>query len=337
MKLADILIPSKKNLLLSFIVFISLWKVNANDIELGRVKWSRDLLEARIQSKILKKDIFILFQEIPGCSTCKNYGKNVLSHPLIVEIIEDLFIPLAIHNNKTGKDREVLNLFGEPAWNNPVVRIVDQDLKDVVSRLSGNYSSYGLISTIIAALQVKNKKIDKYILLLEEEMLAQSIGTKTAYLGMYCFWSGEKCYAQAEGVVSTKAGFMNGSEVVEVQYNPQKTDLDEIIRHGKSQNCADKLFTNDLSIKSSAIIIKPQTLFKADKESKYYLYHSQYKSVPMTELQACYLNDLLSQNKSVDDYLSPRQIQFLKNLRLTNTLKQRSVIGIPIEESWYNN
>ena len=57
----------------------------------------------------------------------------------------------------------------------------------------------------------------------------------------------------------------------------------------------------------------------------------------MTELQACYLNDLLSQNKSVDDYLSPRQIQFLKNLRLTNTLKQRSVIGIPIEESWYNN
>ena len=46
----------------------------------------------------------LLFQEVPGCSTCRNYGHNVLSHPLMVEAIESLFVPLAIFNNKEGKE-----------------------------------------------------------------------------------------------------------------------------------------------------------------------------------------------------------------------------------------
>ncbi|XAL99693.1 hypothetical protein OT109_19205 [Phycisphaeraceae bacterium D3-23] len=43
-----------------------------------------------------------------------------MSHPLIVEAAEDLFVPVAIHNNKDGHDGEVRERFDEPAWNYPV-------------------------------------------------------------------------------------------------------------------------------------------------------------------------------------------------------------------------
>src|SRR6187401_3636489 len=98
-----------------------------NPIELGDVQWLRSFDEAQAKSKKEGKPILILFQEIPGCETCKNYGSNVLTQPLIVEAIETEFIPLAIHNNKGGHDAEILRRFNEAAWNNPVVHIVDSE------------------------------------------------------------------------------------------------------------------------------------------------------------------------------------------------------------------
>lgn len=68
--------------------------------ELGKVAWYRDFDQALAQSSKEDKPVFILFQEVPGCLTCRNYGKGVLSHSVIVETIEEYFIPLAIFNNK---------------------------------------------------------------------------------------------------------------------------------------------------------------------------------------------------------------------------------------------
>ncbi len=308
----------------------------AGDIELGRVNWSRDLEQAKVLSKKNSKDILILFQEIPGCSTCKNYGKNVLSHPLVVEAIEDLFIPVVIHNNKQGKDKEILDFFGEPSWNNPVIRIVDFELKDVTERLNANYTSYGIVSKINYALQKRNKKIPQYLKLLEEEFFAQVSGTETAYIGMYCFWSGEKCYSEAQGVVETHAGFMNGSEVVEVKYNPKKTNVDALIQHGKGMNCADRLFSDKNSFVKSTISNHNRVDFKLDRESKYYIYNSKYKFVPMTELQACKVNFAIANRKLAEEFLSPRQIERYKRILKLDDSKLNSVIGKNIEQSWYS-
>ena len=38
--------------------------------------------------------LLVVFQEIPGCSTCVNYGRDVLSHPLLVEAITAAVGPL---------------------------------------------------------------------------------------------------------------------------------------------------------------------------------------------------------------------------------------------------
>jgi len=76
--------------------------------ELGQVNWQRNYDEAISLSEKENKPIFLFFQEVPGCSTCRNYGHHVMSHPLIVEAIETHFIPTAIFNNKRGKDAKIL-------------------------------------------------------------------------------------------------------------------------------------------------------------------------------------------------------------------------------------
>ena len=45
----------------------------------------------------------------------QQFGRDVLSNAQLVEAIETEFTPLLIHNNKPGKDAEVLRRFGEPA------------------------------------------------------------------------------------------------------------------------------------------------------------------------------------------------------------------------------
>ena len=92
--------------------FTATWTINAQtnfseqSEELGKVHWYRNYDKAVEESKKTNKDILILFQEVPGCATCRNYGQNVLSHPLMVEAIETSFVPLAIFNNKGGQDAE---------------------------------------------------------------------------------------------------------------------------------------------------------------------------------------------------------------------------------------
>jgi len=130
------------------------WQAPDNPIELGQVHWLRNYDEAIEKSQATGLPIFVLFQEVPGCSNCTTYGNEVLSHPFMVELIESHFVPLAIFNNKGGHDRKILKQFNEPTWNNPVVRIINHNGKDLVSRLSGDFSRGGLASKVKSALQL---------------------------------------------------------------------------------------------------------------------------------------------------------------------------------------
>lgn len=104
--------------------------------ELGEILWQRDFDVAH--SLAAKKDlpVLLLFQEIPGCSTCVNFGQDVLSNPLLAEAIEENFVPLAIHNNKPGRDAEILARFREPSWNNPVIHFLRPDGSQLIPKLA---------------------------------------------------------------------------------------------------------------------------------------------------------------------------------------------------------
>ena len=86
-----------------------------------------------------------------------------MSHPLIVEAAESLFVPVIVHNNKQGIDATILKKFREPSWNNPVVRFIDKDGRDIIKRKAGIYSASGLASRMIASLKAANRDIPAFL------------------------------------------------------------------------------------------------------------------------------------------------------------------------------
>lgn len=319
------------------VLTFSLQAQNNQPEELGKVQWLRNYDQALAAAKQQKKPVFIVFQEIPGCSTCRNYGHHVLSHPLIVEAIQNEFVPLAIHNNKGGEDAKVLKLYGEPAWNNPVVRIVDADGIDVTERVSGNYSQLGVVK---AMTEVLGAKTPNYLNLLCEELTAEAEGTQTTTLSMYCFWTGEKQLGQLDGVVATEPGYMNGHEVVQVKFNPNIISFEKLVKAGNQVQCADQVYTNDNQQKTVAekVLGKNTTAdvnnFRLDNDRKYYLSKTIYRFVPMTPLQAARANALVGRGKSPDEVLSPKQIELAKFIENHTNKNWKNVIGEDLMMAW---
>lgn len=308
--------------------------------ELGKVDWLRDINKAVAESHSQQKPILILFQEVPGCATCRNYGNGALSHPLIVEAIEREFIPLAIYNNKGGEDARVLNYFKEPSWNNPVVRIVDDGKQDIIPRVNRNYSSAGLVDAMIRALDAHNRVAPTYLELLNEELSAQKKGIEKATFGMYCFWTGEKNLGDIDGVVATKAGFMGGREVVQVAYNPDVISYEDLVQSAQKVRCNSHTYTENTSQKVIAekVIGKNQvsnvSTFRPDREPKYYLGRTHYKYVPMTALQAARANSLIGQGFSPDKVLSSRQIEIAQTIKKQPNKNWKNVIDMDVVKAW---
>lgn len=294
-------------------------KTNPNNQseELGKVTWYRDYDEALNKAKAENKEVLILFQEVPGCSTCRNYGNNVLSHPLMVEAIENLFIPLAIYNNKGGKDKQILQLYNEPSWNNPVVRIVNAEGDNVVNRISGNYSAKALYNAMKTALGKANKSTPEYMKLLGSE-LTSATDTKETYFKMYCFWTGEKHLGKVDGVLSTEAGFMGGHEVVKVKFDPNIVNQSKLTAHAKQANFSP---------------ITKSSYRTANNDVKYYLKHTNYKFLPLTELQKTKINSALGRGTSPDRYLSPKQLKWLNSMKHSQT-KQTVLFNQDFNKAW---
>ena len=309
-------------------------------VELGKVDWHRDFDKGIALSKKAQKPIFLLFQEVPGCSTCQNYGKNVLSHPLIVDAIENLFVPVAVFNNKGGEDAKILKLYGEPSWNNPVVRIVDENQKDIVKRVGGNYSQLGIVQAMVHALQAKNIAIPAYLDLLEKELLAKHTDLETANLSMFCFWTGEKQLGKIDGVVETQPGFMGGREVVQVKYDPAIINYEKLVKEAVSANCASHVYAENVQQekKASKVVgqrsVSNKSNFRMDKDPKYYLSRTPYQYIPMTALQAVKVNSLIGERKNPDSILSPRQIALAKYVKNHSDKNWTSAINQDIIVAW---
>ena len=314
----------KNVLTLLFVLNIGFLSAQTNPkkqrIELGKVNWNRDYYQTLDIAKKENKAVLILFQEVPGCATCQHYGSKALSHPLIVEAIESLFVPLAIYNNKGGHDENILELFKEPSWNNPVIRIVSSSGTNLVPRVSGDYSSKGLVKAMNAALIRQKKPIPEYLNILYEEFSkVNKSNAETQYFKMYCFWSGEKHFGKADGIVSAEAGFIGGSEVVKVKYDPHFIDRDELIAYAKKGNCQ--------SVENTGFRF-------SNKDHLFYLRGTEYKYLPLTERQKIKINTALGNHRDALMYLSPRQKAWLRQIQNTQT-KKIELIDKDIHSAWW--
>jgi hypothetical protein len=292
-------------------------------VELGLVKWQRNYESALQLAKKEGKPIFILFQEVPGCSTCSTYGKEVMSHPLLVEAIETYFIPLCIYNNKQGEDALILKKYQEPSWNNPVVRVIDDKGRDIINRVGSTYSLGGVVDAIIRAMFQKKIEIPGYLEILHAESL--SYDKEELVLGMYCFWSGEKAMASINGVRETEAGFMDGKEVVKVKFDPKLISRQDLVAKAKKANCADVVFDNGQDYLN--VEVRKRSQFRKDAETKYYLYNSNYKTIPMTSLQALKVNSELANGGKPDYLLSSRQLALIQK-------SKKNYIGKDLVSAW---
>ena len=301
-----------------------------NPVELGKVNWLRDYDTALKLAKAKKLPVLILFQEVPGCSNCTTFGNEILSNPLLVEAIESCFVPLCIYNNAKGKDRNVLNKYNEPTWNNPVVRITDSNGLDIVPRQPDFRKMSNTLSSIIVAIKKSGYSVPAYLNLLSEEVGAEeSTMVSEIYFSMYCFWSGEKEIAGINGVIGTEAGFMNGKEVVRINYRSDKISLDNLYTQSKKLGCGDEIYGS--VHKGSDLKIKPTATFKKDKEDKYYLYNTKYKAIPMTNLQKTKVNRILALGQKPDNLLSPKQLSLL-----TFKTKPMNHTSDRIEDVWWS-
>lgn len=194
------------------------------------MNWGRDYEAALATAKTSGKPIFLLFQEVPGCAGCKQFGRDVLSDEKFVHAIEENFIPLLIHNNKPGKDAEVLGKFNEPAWNYQVVRFLDAEGSDLITRKDRVWESAELKERMNQALAKAGRPG------------IATVSTARVAIAQHCFWTGEAKLGALDGVVRTEAGFLDGNEVTLVDYDPGKLPLADLTRKAKAAGVATRVF-----------------------------------------------------------------------------------------------
>lgn len=263
-----------------------------NPKELGWVRWHRNYDEAAALSVRTGKPLFLLFQEVPGCATCVGFGETVLAHPLLVEAIETDFVPVAIHNNKPGHDRAIVERFAEPTWNNPVVRFIDAKGEDLIARADGVWSTHGIATRMVKALVAADRDVPDYLSWVVHETTPTP---ERATFAMHCYWSGEACLGDIPGVVATSAGWLGGREVVEVEFDPGELTQAQLREEGRARGCGDFV--------AKAGVARPAS----DSDRKYHLGRSRWRYLPLTPWQASRVNAALGRGQDPMRWVSPRQ------------------------------
>jgi hypothetical protein len=286
-------------------------------VETGLVDWTRDFDAALRRSVEERKPVLALFQEVPGCSGTQEFGRDVLSHPLIVEAIESEFIPVLIYNNRGGRDAELLTRYNEPAWNYQVIRFLDSDGSDIIPRKDRVWTLGAVARRMAETLSKAGKTVPLYLegLALENN----NPDMKDAVFAMFCFWTGEMKLGGIRGVVKTEAGFLDRREVTRVWYDESRISLEDLARRASDLRCADAVFVKTRGERKTLktmhgpglrtdIFDERQYRKAGSTDQKRQIQGSIFTHLNLTQYQLTKVNAIARQNRvEALDYLSPRQ------------------------------
>jgi len=238
-----------------------------------------------------------------------------------VEAIEHEFVPVLVYNNRSGRDAELLERYHEPAWNNPIVRFFGADGTELLERTAGVYGADEVARRLCAALIAAGRPVPAWLRLAREELARGP--RESAVFSMACFWRGEGVLGSIPGVRSTRAGWLDGREVVELEYAPAELPFDDLLTLARTEGCAERVWVAPgarLEAAKRALGGDARELDGAPRPAKpgdheYYLQSSPLARLPLTALQRVRLNARLSSGRPPEDLLTPSQQALLARLR----------------------
>ncbi|MEM7163954.1 MAG: hypothetical protein AAF581_00735 [Planctomycetota bacterium] len=136
--------------------------------------------------------------------------------------------------------------------------------------------------------------------------------------------------------MSTRSGWLDKVEVVEVVYDSATVSYDELTRLAKKNSCASQAFPMTdgeakIARKHYGDNVAPFAgKVRVVKDTKYYLKNSPLQYVPMTEAQASRVNGNVAQGQT---WLSPGQRRLFAVIS-KHKKGWKSAVGQPLTTAW---
>ena len=312
--------------------------------------------QALEESKETDKPVLIIFQIFHGVPAAVAIGKTVLSHPLLIEAADSLFITVSVDvGGTTQHDVRLLSRYHESRNHETAIHIVNSKGQDLVLKLEGSRCSIGNVAKAMrGVLERKALKVPTYLKLLEAEFIARDeahtkIAQREANVIAFRTKQIEKIetlIAELNGVVAIECGTIGRGVVVKVTYNPAIVDCKSIVVQALSMGGIETVYWSDprqvkaleselklLDVPPQLDELGPKSVGRS-KDSKHYLRKTLLRFLPLTSLQALQANLAISrnQNELIDDLLSPRQLAILEAVETKRP--RRDTVDIEIIDAW---
>ena len=137
---------------------------------------------------------------------------------------------------------------------------------------------------------------------------------RTATFSMYCYWTGEATLGRVDGVVASRIGHWGGSEIVQVDYDPERTDLEEMVTALKRQRSFYAVLVEEGTPGRQAAVGDPEEVVRLPGRSRFIepkhslrARHPELLSLGLSERQAIALNSWSYFGGPMPDVLTPEQ------------------------------
>ena len=192
-----------------------------------------------------------------------------------------------------------------------MIRFVDAGGADILPRRDRIWSTGDVAARMVEALEAADREVPHYLQLAAVESAKRP--ARQATFSMHCFWEGEAQLGALDGVVGTRAGWIDNAEVVEVAYDPAVLGAQELASHARGFQCAPTTGT----LRDA----KPS-------DRKYALNQSPLRYLPLTPMQATKVNADLRAGRDPTGPLSPRQIEMLATITAVLEIDPDALSGL---------
>jgi len=150
--------------------------------------------------------------------------------------------------------------------------------------------------------------------------------TEKATFAMGCYYHGEERLGSLDGVLETRAGILDGREVVEVTFDPSELPFEQLLRDARKLECTSRVYAHtddqlrvaEAVAGNKAVRLSEPARDAIPRDRLFSLGTSNLRYLPLTPMQATKINaDLGLQRGDGTAWLSPHQLELLARIEAT--------------------